>query len=182
MRVSRRTGFLIGLVVAILAASSTLLIGDLSPGFGSDSLSSASCRPSGNPGATVHVSLTDGGGLMMGSSPMMVRLSVDPPSARTGKVTFVATNYGRLNHELIVLPMPSDGLGTRPIGPDGKVEESASLGEASRSCGEGAGDGITPGSRSWVTIDLNPGSYELICDQPWHYANGMYAAFTVTNS
>jgi uncharacterized cupredoxin-like copper-binding protein len=31
-----------------------------------------------------------------------------------------------------------------------------------------------------VTLTLRPGNYELLCDVPWHYADGMYAAFTVS--
>lgn len=94
-------------------------------------------------------------------------------------MTFVVTNYGALNHEFLVLPMPADGIGTRPVGNDGKIDESQSLGEASLSCEEGSGNGISTGSRSWVTLTLRPGNYELLCDVPWHYADGM-ASFTVS--
>lgn len=168
------------LVIALLAVTSTLIIGGLSQGFHrTSSLSLASCQPGSSTGQTVQVSLTDGGG-MMGRSLMMLGLSPNPSSTTAGQVTFVVTNYGRLNHEFLVLPMPADGLGTRPVGADGKIDESGSLGEASKSCAEGAGNGIAPGSRSWVTLDLHPGTYELLCDMPWHYANGMYASFTVT--
>jgi uncharacterized cupredoxin-like copper-binding protein len=177
-----RTRLLLGLGIVFLALLSTLLINGLSAGFrGPTTDTLASCQPGPGAGTIVEVSLTDFGG-MMGTTPMMLALRPNPMSAGAGKVTLVATNYGQLNHELIVLPMPVDGLGTRPVGADGKVNESSSLGEASRSCGSGVGDGIAPGSRSWVTIDLQPGSYELVCDQPWHYANGMYTAFTVTRS
>jgi len=170
-----------GLVVVLLALTSTLIIGGLSAGFGRNSTTPiASCSPGRSSGQTVQVSLTDGGG-MMGPAPMMLGLNLDPSSVRAGQVTFIATNYGRLDHELVVLPMPTDGLGTRPVGTDGKIDESASLGEASRSCASGVGDGIAPGSRSWVTVELRPGTYELVCDEPWHYANGMYAALTVTS-
>jgi len=117
---------------------------------------------------------------MMGPSPMMFGLTASPTSVPAGRVTFVATNYGRLNHEFLVLPMAAYGLGTRPAGADGKINESSSLGEASKFCAAGAGNGISPGARSWVTLNLRPGTYELLCDMPWHYADGMYASFTVT--
>jgi len=168
------------LVIALLAVTSTLLVGGLSYGVHRTStLALATCQPSSSAGQTVQVSLTDGGG-MMGQSPMMLGLTPSPTSVAAGRVTFVATNYGGLNHEFLVLPMPADGLGTRPVGADGKIDESSSLGEASKSCAAGAGNGIAPGARSWVTLDLCPGTYELLCDLPWHYANGMYSSFTVT--
>ncbi len=168
------------LVIGLLAVTSTLLIGGLSSGlYRTSTLSLANCQPARNAGQTVQVSLVDGGG-MMGPSLMMLGLTPTPTSVTAGRVTFVATNYGRLNHEFLVLPMAADGLGTRPVGADGKIDESSSLGEASKSCAAGAGNGISPGTRSWVTLNLRPGTYELLCDMPWHYTAGMYASFTVT--
>ena len=118
--------------------------------------------------------------MMGGGSAMMVSLTAAPGSVSSGSVTFVATNTGALNHELLILPLPSDGAGTRPVGTDGKINEQTSLGEASTSCGRGPGDGISPGTRSWVTVNLAPGRYELLCDEPWHYANGMFTEFAVS--
>ncbi len=140
----------------------------------------ASCAPANPPGAIVNVTLSDRGGTMMGDgNAMMVDLVASPSSVSSRTVTFVATNLGALDHELLVLPAPRDGIGTRPVGADGKIDESRSLGEASTSCGQGAGPGISPGATSWVTLHLTPGNYELLCDVPWHYANGMFAAFHV---
>ena len=144
------------------------------------SLALAGCEPGAAHGSVVQVQLTDAaGGMMMGGSTMMVRLSASPTSVPGGTVTFIATNTGALNHELLIVPVQADGPGTRPVGSDGKVDESSSLGEASRSCGAGVGDGISPGARSWVTIHLAPGTYELLCDVPWHYANGMFSEIVV---
>ena len=139
-----------------------------------------SCQPSHETRQVVQVGLYDAGGGMMSQAPMMLRLLPSPPSISAGQVTFVVTNYGALDHEFLVLPMPADGVGTRPVGSDGKIDEAQSLGEASTSCGAGPGNGISTGSRSWVTLTLRPGNYELLCDVAWHYADGMYAAFTVS--
>jgi len=76
-------------------------------------------------------------------------------------------------------PLASTEPGTRPTGGDGKVDESQSRGESSRSCAAGAGDGIALGATGWVTVNLAPGRYELVCDEPWHYANGMFDVVTV---
>lgn len=75
-----------------------------------------------------------------------------------------------LTHELAVLLLPpGQVLGSRTPGADGKVDESGSLGETSASCAAGAGDGISPGSASWVTLNLRAGRYELLCNLPGHY-------------
>ncbi len=141
----------------------------------------ASCGPRHPAGQVVNVTLSDRGGVMMGGNNlMMVSLVASPNVVAGGTITFVATNFGAMNHEFLVLPAPADGVGTRASGVDGKIDESSSLGEASTSCGAGAGQGISPGTTSWVTVKLAAGHYELLCDEPWHYANGMFAAFTVT--
>ncbi len=41
-------------------------------------------------------------------------------------------------------------------------------------------DRITSGTTGWVTVALAAGRYELICNLPNHYANGMYEEFDVT--
>jgi len=141
----------------------------------------ANCDPRNPDGEVVNVTLSDRGGVMMGGNNlMMVSLAATPNVVTNGTITFVATNVGAMNHEFLVLPAPIDGVGTRSSGVDGKIDESTSLGEASTSCGAGAGQGISPGTTSWVTVTLPPGHYELLCDEPWHYANGMFAGFTVT--
>ena len=132
------------------------------------------------PGTVVDVTLTNAGGPMMGRAGGMMRLVATPTSVASGQVSFVATNTGSVNHELVVLPLPGNQIvGTRAIQPDGTVDETSSLGEASNSCAAGTGDGIAPGSSSWVTVTLAPGRYELVCNLPGHYAAGMYAQLTV---
>jgi uncharacterized cupredoxin-like copper-binding protein len=149
--------------------------------FGNDQRPTiSSCGPNHPTGTVVQVTLSDRGeGMMGGANTMMVSLDAVPSVVASGSITFVATNTGALNHELVVLRAPSDGVGTRPVGSDGKIDEASSLGEASRSCASGAGNGISPGARSWVTRTLAPGRYELVCDEPWHYANGMFQMFIV---
>ncbi len=109
----------------------------------------------------------------------MATITTGATAVHAGSVSFVASNGGALVHELVVLPLPSDGPGTRPTGADGKTNEAQSLGEASRSCGSGVGDGIAPGNVGWTTLSLKPGRYGLVCDEPWHYAAGMFVESTV---
>jgi uncharacterized cupredoxin-like copper-binding protein len=165
-------------VAALTLASIVVFVVGTGAGPGR-SLTAKNCLPIHPASSQVQVTLSDGGAMMGGSS-MMVSMNADASSVPTGAVTFVASNFGRLNHELLIFPVATDGPGTRPVGTDGKIQESSSLGEASRSCASGVGDGIAPGTRSWITVNLSPGTYEILCDQPWHYANGMFTTITVT--
>jgi len=148
---------------------------------------STSCSAPNLTGAVVNVSLSNSGGPMMGG-PMvgsgvrggMMRLTVDTASVPHGTVSFIATNLGSINHELVLLPLPANQIvGTRALRADSTIDESTSLGEASNSCAAGTGEGIAPASSSWTTITLAPGRYELVCNLPGHYAAGMYTQLTV---
>ncbi|MER5916370.1 sulfocyanin-like copper-binding protein [Streptomyces sp. NPDC001982] len=109
------------------------------------------------------------------------RLSAAPSTVPAGVVSLRVLNVGSLTHEVVVLPLPAgQAAGERPTGSDGKVNEAGSLGEASRSCGAGAGNGITPGAMAWSTVTVQPSRYELVCNFPGHYAAGMYTELDVT--
>ena len=143
------------------------------------SFGTTSCANPYLSGAVVTVTLTDHGGGMMGSVPMTASLRSQPTTVRAGNVSFVARNQGSLAHELIVLPLSSAGPGARAVDANGKVDESQSLGEASRPCASGAGNGLPPGSTGWVTVALPAGRYELVCNDPLHYSAGMFDVLTV---
>lgn len=138
------------------------------------------------PGTVVNVSLTNMGGSMMGDqgSAMMggaMGLSVDHARVPHGTVSFLVTNNGSIDHEMVVLPLAgSQSPGDRQAGGDAKIDEAGSLGEASKTGGAGAGDGIAPGASGWVTVTLAPGHYELVCNLPRHYGAGMYTQLDVT--
>jgi uncharacterized cupredoxin-like copper-binding protein len=168
--------------VIVLAGVSTVAVAALSGNFRlgrPGPFGAITCSAPRLGGRLVDVTLSDMGGAMMGPGPMMATLQADPGAVRSGKVSFLVRNDGGLVHELLVLPWPADGPGTRRIGRDGKVDESQSLGEASRSCAAGSGAGIAPGATGWVTLDLKPGHYELICNEAWHYSAGMFDTLTV---
>jgi uncharacterized cupredoxin-like copper-binding protein len=141
------------------------------------------CTPPTLPGQAVDVVLSDMGGMMSGgtmSGARMMNVAASRSSIPAGDVSFRVWNAGMMVHELVVLPLPPDGVvGTRTVGSDGRVSEEGSLGEASRTCGEGAGEGIAPGVAGWVILHLDPGRYELICNLPGHYAAGMFTELDV---
>jgi uncharacterized cupredoxin-like copper-binding protein len=119
---------------------------------------------------------------MLGIAPHTARmmLRADRTVVPAGTVSFVASNHGSRTHELVVLPLPAGAAaGQRVAGPDGKINEANSLGEASASCGAGAGTGITAGTAGWVTLYMKPGRYELVCNLPNHYTNGMWTELDV---
>jgi uncharacterized cupredoxin-like copper-binding protein len=136
----------------------------------------------------VDVTAGDMGPGMMGSTPggygmSMLRLVARPVTVSTGVVSLRVFNAGpMMAHEVMVLPLaPGQGIGERPTGPDGKVNEAGSLGEASGSCAAGTGGGIAPGATAWTTLTLPPGRYELVCNFPGHYMAGMYTELDVTS-
>ena len=136
------------------------------------------CNPPTLPGRTVvDVVLSDMGGGMMGGH--MMNVVASPSAVAAGGVSLSVWNVGMMVHELIVLPLSPGAAGTRPVGAGGQVSEAGSRGEASKSCGEGAGGGIAPRSVSWVTVYLAAERYELICNLPGHYAMGMFTELDV---
>ncbi len=170
--------------IALLVGALTALVGSVSWAAthtgdttmrASGRIGAASCTPPRLAGTPVNVRLMGmhQGGMMAGGT---MQLLVDRVSAPAGRVSFIAQNIGVDAHELVVLPLASGhAVGALTIGPNDRVSEGGSLGEASRSCGAGSGEGIQPGATGWVTLDLKPGRYELICNIHGHYRAGMYA-------
>lgn len=153
------------------------------PGYSYSQLSCAA--PRSTAGERVNVTLADMGAtaMMNGVAPMSSRmmLAASPATLPAGQVSLVASNVGWRTLELVILPLTAGSTaGQRIAGPDGKVSEAGSLGEASGSCAAGAGAGITSGQVGWVTVTLAPGRYELVCNLQNHYADGMHQEFTVT--
>jgi len=110
----------------------------------------------------------------------MMRVLTSRARVSAGTVSFRVVNTGSLVHELVVLPLTgTQRVGERAVGADGRVDETGSVGEASKTCGAGAGDGINPGAIGWVTLTLAPGNYELVCNLHGHYGAGMYAFLAV---
>lgn len=165
----------------VLAAASTVGLASASGAF--TSTTTASCVAPVLDGAVVLVTEADMGRMpltMMGRASTM-RLIANPITVRAGIVSLLVHNSGSRTHELVVLPLPDNqSAGARTVGADGRIEETGSLGEASRSCAAGAGDGIRAGSIGWVTTQLSPGRYELVCNERNHYAAGMFAELDVT--
>lgn len=195
MTAPTRAWTVVGLVtaVAILAASVAWTVNESTrgyshhgwPGFNAATTDQRDAAPE-REGSLVDVVAMDmrghgmmnrSGGWMDGT--MLLRSNrVDVPA---GAVTLQLYNAGQVPHELVILPLPGgQQIGERSVGQDGTVDESGSLGEASKSGGSGAGEGIDPGATGWVTVDLARGRYEIACNIKDHYAAGMYTLLVVT--
>ena len=191
MTAVRRSVFVAALVAAVVAVVASAAVAVGAVGGGADAghgfLSGSRRAAPKLPGAVVNVSLANMGGSMMGSqgNTMMgrgaMRLIADHTTVPHGTVSFLVTNSGSIDHEMVVLPLvDSQTAGTRPIAGDARIDEAGSLGEASKTDGEGAGKGIVSGASGWMTITLAPGHYELVCNLAGHYTAGMFTQLTVT--
>jgi uncharacterized cupredoxin-like copper-binding protein len=99
-------------------------------------------------------------------------ISVATSSAAPGSITFDARNDGTATHELYVFrtDLAPDAL---PV-EDGQVREDADGVEFIAEV-----EDIAPGTTKPLTVDLDAGSYVLLCNLPGHYQSGMRAAFDV---
>jgi uncharacterized cupredoxin-like copper-binding protein len=109
-----------------------------------------------------------------GANSQAMHIAADRDSVPAGKVTFRATNQSKDQiHELIVV-RTEPGQMTLPYDEKkGEVIEKRvhHLGEIAD---------LKPGASGKMTLNLKPGSYLLICNQPGHYQGGMTTALTVT--
>ena len=173
----------VAIAVLVLAGASTVAVAAATGGFRSTGTApNGQCSAPGLSGTVVNVHLVDMGGRMMmgGWGGGMMRVLTSRARVSAGTVSFRVVNTGSLVHELVVLPLTgTQRVGERAVGADGRVDETGSVGEASKTCGAGAGDGINPGAIGWVTLTLAPGNYELVCNLHGHYGAGMYAFLAV---
>ncbi len=134
--------------------------------------------------ATLHVFLWDGGpdmemvdGHKIGDGADRLTdsmgITVNVLTVPAGKVAFDVLNASTdSEHEMVVSKL-SGPDGTLPYKADeGRVDEDA-IGS------EGEVEGLTPGERGKLEVNLEPGTYALYCNIPGHYAAGMWAVVTV---
>ena len=101
-------------------------------------------------------------------------ITLDSDSAPAGDVTFDVTNDAQQTHEFVVFQtdLAEDQL---PTDDEGLVDEE----------GEGVTlvdeiEDIAGGSSQSLTVNLDAGSYVLICNLPGHYQQGMHASFSAS--
>ena len=101
-------------------------------------------------------------------------VDIDAAGAAAGDVTFTMTNNGSIQHEFLVVKTDiADGK--IPLGADNRFSE------------EGEGLAVIDEIPEWniketktLTVKLDPGNYQLLCNIEGHYANGMHTVFVVS--
>jgi uncharacterized cupredoxin-like copper-binding protein len=128
----------------------------------------SSSSSSSSAGSTASSSGTAGG---IGATEKDFAITLDSSSVASGNVTFNISNEGPSTHEFVVIQsdLAPDALPVK----DGEVEED-------KVDGVGEQEDIAPGTTTPLSLDLQPGSYVVICNLPGHYEQGMYAGLTVT--
>jgi uncharacterized cupredoxin-like copper-binding protein len=112
------------------------------------------------PATTVNVTLTD------------AAIKVSTATAPSGKVTFLITNGGAVEHEFVVLQtsLPQNAIPADPTNP-ALVQEPGLLGKT---------PSLAPKTSTTLSLALPAGSYVLICNELAHYmALGMHTSFSV---
>jgi uncharacterized cupredoxin-like copper-binding protein len=97
-------------------------------------------------------------------------LAATPGTFSAGDITFAIQNDGPSAHEFVVIR--SDDA------PDALPVENGVIPEDQIDLVDEAED-IAPGTNTSLDVNLEAGSYILVCNLPAHYEAGMHAAFTV---
>jgi uncharacterized cupredoxin-like copper-binding protein len=155
-------------------------------------LALAACTPGATTGPTAGGAATSGGGATAGAASggggagsvevtlREFEVLAQPASATAGEVTFEVTNDGPEDeHELVVIKTDLDP-GDLPTDTNGAVDEEGDGIEVIDEVEE-----IPVGESESLTVDLEAGSYVLICnifedsENESHYQMGMRTAFDV---
>ena len=99
-------------------------------------------------------------------------VSVDAGSAMAGEVIFTVANEGTIGHEFLVVKTDIP-VGDIPLDGDSFPEPADGL-EVVNEIGE-----FPKGTTESLTLMLEQGKYQLVCNLPGHYAAGMHAGFEV---
>lgn len=108
-----------------------------------------------------------------GASVHAMHIALDRDNVKAGKVTFQAVNQSKEQvHELIVVradpkqaTLPYDEKKSEVV--EKRIHHLGEIGD------------LKPGATGKITLNLKPGDYVLICNQPGHYKAGMSTPFTV---
>lgn len=99
-------------------------------------------------------------------------VDVDADGAMAGEVVFTVTNAGSIDHEFLVLKTEIP-VGEIPL-VDDKFDEAAEGIQLIREI-----PAFAKGTTEVLTLTLDPGNYQLVCNIAGHYGAGMHTAFVV---
>jgi uncharacterized cupredoxin-like copper-binding protein len=100
------------------------------------------------------------------------KVQVEPTISRAGDVTFTIANLGTIGHEFLIVKTDIPP-GEIPVEGDHFPEEAEGI-EVIDEIGE-----FEVGTTQNLTVTLERGSYQLVCNLPGHYAKGMFLGFDV---
>ena len=112
---------------------------------------------------------TDTGGVSATEKDFAIDLA--STSAPAGSVTFDISNEGPSAHEFVVIQTDD--------APDALPTKNGAVDEDNLTIVDEAED-IAPSTTTTLTVDLEAGSYVIICNVPGHYEAGMHTAFTAS--
>lgn len=138
----------------------------------SNSDDSSTASGSTSTSATASASASDTGeGTAVAATVQDFEITVDPTTASAGEVNFTIANDGPSTHEFVVVKtdVAPDALPTA----DGEVTEDG-LDVA------GEAEDIAPSTTATLSLDLDAGSYVIMCNITGHYQQGMNTGFTVS--
>lgn len=101
-------------------------------------------------------------------------VDTDATTAKAGEVVFTITNNGTVGHEFLVVKTDI-APGAIPLDGDHFAEPTDGL-EVIDEIGE-----FAEGTTETLTLNLDPGKYQLVCNLPDHYSAGMHMTFTVVS-
>lgn len=101
-------------------------------------------------------------------------IDVSAQKATEGEVIFAIANFGTIAHEFIVVKTDYE-VGKIPLGDNNRFDEEGEGVEAIDEIKE-----FPVNTSEVLTVNLEAGNYQLLCNIAGHYANGMYSAFTVS--
>ena len=97
-------------------------------------------------------------------------LTAEPATFASDGVTFAIENRGPSVHEFVIIRSDVEP-GELPVANGLIPEDQVDLVDEA--------EDIAPGTNTTLTVNLEPGSYVLVCNIPGHYELGMRADFTV---
>jgi uncharacterized cupredoxin-like copper-binding protein len=97
-------------------------------------------------------------------------VTLAPSSADAGTVTFASSNEGTVTHEIEVFRGDVDPA-TLPVEDNVAVTDGLELVDEI--------EDITPGATANLTVDLESGTYVVMCNLPTHFEKGMHAVLSV---
>ncbi|MHB1089564.1 MAG: plastocyanin/azurin family copper-binding protein [Ilumatobacteraceae bacterium] len=101
-------------------------------------------------------------------------VETDATTAKAGEVVFTVTNDGTIGHEFLVVKTDI-AAGEIPLDGDHFAEPTDGM-EVIDEIGE-----FAKGTTETLTLTLDPGTYQLVCNLPGHYSAGMFTTLTVVS-